>query len=88
MTLNIPEAPLRRTMSVWLAAVTAVVIAAVVLAMTPTSASAVATPVPLGTATSFAVLAGSQVTNTGPSSITGDLGVSPGTAITGFRPAR
>ncbi|WP_055529593.1 ice-binding family protein [Streptomyces graminilatus] len=86
MTLNIPEAPLRRTMSVWFAALTAVVIAAVVLAMTPTRASAIATPVPLGTATSFAVLAGSQVTNTGPSSITGDLGVSPGTAITGFPP--
>ncbi|WP_329254445.1 ice-binding family protein [Streptomyces sp. NBC_01478] len=86
MTLNIPEVPQRRTLSVWIAAVTAVVIAAVVLAMTPTSASAVATPVPLGTATSFAVLAGSQVTNTGPSLITGDLGVSPGTAITGFPP--
>ncbi|MFY7567698.1 ice-binding family protein [Streptomyces sp. WI04-05B] len=86
MTLNIPEAPLRRTMSVWFAALTAVVIAAVVLAMTPTRASAIATPVPLGTATSFAVLAGSQVTNTGPSLITGDLGVSPGTAITGFPP--
>ncbi|MER6285248.1 ice-binding family protein [Streptomyces sviceus] len=86
MTLNIPEAPLRRTMSMWIAAVTAVVIAAVVLAMTPTSASAVATPVPLGTAGRFAVLAGSQVTNTGPSVITGDLGVSPGTAIVGFPP--
>ncbi|SEE08122.1 hypothetical protein SAMN05216489_05440 [Streptomyces sp. 3213] len=55
MTLNIPETPLRRTMSVWLAAVTAVVIAAVVLAMTPTRASAVATPVPLGTATSSVI---------------------------------
>jgi uncharacterized repeat protein (TIGR01451 family) len=40
----------------------------------------------MGTTQNFAVLAYSTVTNTGPTIVTGDLGVDPGTAITGFPP--
>ena len=47
-------------------------------------AASQAAPVGLGTAQSFVVLAGATVTNTGPSVLNGDLGVSPGTALVGF----
>ncbi len=43
-------------------------------------------PVDLGTAGADSVLGGQTVTNTGASVLWGDLGVSPGTTITGFPP--
>lgn len=49
-------------------------------------AGAATTTVNLATASSYAVLAGSTITNTGASIISGDIGLSPGTAVVGFPP--
>jgi hypothetical protein len=58
-----------------LAALLAIALAGTVLA---------AASVNLGTAKSFAVLAGTTITNTGSTTITGDVGLHPGNAVTGF----
>ena len=60
-------------------------LAALVVLLLPATALAATDP-GLGTARSFAVLGGTTVTNTGPSWITGQLGVAPGSAVTGFPP--
>lgn len=63
----------------------------VALMLAPASFASAATtidgPIGLGTAAPFSALGASTVTNTGPSVLNGDVGLSPGTSITGIPPA-
>jgi Ice-binding-like len=54
------------------------------LALAAIPVTAQASAVNLATAGPFVVLGGSAVTNTGPSVLNGELGVAPGTSLTGF----
>jgi hypothetical protein len=54
------------------------------LSSTAQAATVLDGPINLKTAAGYAVLAGSKVTNTGPTVVTGDVGLSAGTEITGF----
>jgi Ice-binding-like len=59
--------------------------AALIVLILPATALAATDP-GLGGAGNFAVLAGTDITNTGPSWISGQIGVGPGSSITGLTP--
>ncbi len=69
-----------------LVALLAATLMTVVSAGTAAGTTTTSAAVPMGTAGGYAVLAGSTITNTGNSVITGDMELSPGTSITGFPP--
>jgi hypothetical protein len=81
LTTESRQRPSRRSFAACGTFVIAVTATALMLA--GGEAQAAVTVPPLGTATSFAVLAGAGITNTGPTTISGDIGTFPTTSETG-----
>jgi Ice-binding-like len=79
---------LRRSSAALLAVTTAVAMMALSGFGGAPAAAAGQPQVGMGKAGPYAVLAGQTVTNTGDTNITGDLGVAPGSAVTGFPPGK
>lgn len=67
-------------------ALLAAIVVVAALGLSPPTASAALAPVALRSAGTFAALANTTVTSAGTSQVTGNIGVSPGTSITGFPP--
>ncbi|MGZ4767698.1 MAG: ice-binding family protein [Ilumatobacteraceae bacterium] len=83
-TASAPRASRRVTRKLALPALAAT--AGLLLMMGQTASAGIVPTVGLGTAATYSVLAGSTVTNTGPSVLGEGLALDPGTAVVGFPP--
>ncbi len=79
-----PQSSTSRHSRVAIIGISSLGLAAILLATS--SPAFAATTLNLGSASTYAIIAGSTITNTGSSVIHGDIGLSPGTSVTGFPP--